>query len=156
MKRITAINNVLKIANKLKNINGLIGTPNADQEAYRVKRAYVFGSIVKGSLNPNDIDIAIEGLEVGLCAPCKGYGKHINNCRGTAKRDKRRLKNYGMNTPISTEIEALLYLKKGMKMVSLHIFHKDLALESDDYDIKKTKVMIYPRNDFIKMIDEVN
>lgn len=83
MKRETAIKNVNTIAARLKNISGLIGTPNTDHECFKVRAAYVFGSTVKGSINPNDL------------------------------------------------------------------VSSDSAIESDDYDIKQTKIMIYPRNDFL-------
>ena len=65
MKRATALKSLKKIVDRIHAVNGLLATPEASSEAFRIKRAWVFGSTVKGSESPGDLDILIDAESVG-------------------------------------------------------------------------------------------
>ena len=123
MKRQTSIRNAKSVAAAIKKCNGIIGTPEAVYDAFKIKAAWVFGSTIKGKENPNDTDILIEAYSVGRC-------RYHN-----AKRSKAR-SFYKMD---STEA-ALRHLRGSMKMVRFHF-------EKIDGSIAYPRVMIYPRMD---------
>lgn len=129
MKLTTALRYAHEISNRVKSVNGLLGTPMCNREAVRISRIWVFGSTVKGSQSPNDLDILIE---------CKAVGGFKTHSQG--KLDKWRLRSYGCKTAICAETEAFKWLTKGMKKVSRH----DTKYEATELDVK---VLIYPRND---------
>ena len=167
MKLQTAINHAQKIHDRLKALGGIIGTPDASYEAFKVKSVWVFGSTIKGKSNPIDLDIAVNGASVGRRAHCSQWARrHILNnglrkrdpegFRCTGKLDKQAFKRRGMSFVVDSRDEAVKYLKNGMRGVSVHLYGHDDALESKDYDIHSTKVMLYPRNDFIKLFESKN
>lgn len=129
MKLTTALRYANEISNRVKSVNGILCTPLCDRESVRISRIWVFGSTVKGSQSPNDLDILIE---------CKAVGGSRTYSQG--KIDKRKLRSYGYRTAICAETEALKWLTKGMKNVSRH----DTKYEAMEIDVK---VLIYPRND---------
>lgn len=132
MKLKTALAHAHEIARRVHAVNGLLATPLCEHEAARIRRIWVFGSTVKGSQNPNDLDILIDVQPVGR--------------RYTAKQstyDRAYRRRYGIRRAPSTENAALIWLTKGMKMVSRHT----LASEAADFDVK---VLIYPRNDLYR------
>ena len=55
MKLETALRHAAEIARRLESVNGLIPTPRGEREFYLVKKAWVFGSTIKGSDAPNDL-----------------------------------------------------------------------------------------------------
>lgn len=119
MKRSTALKNVKQLSDRLIKSKGALYNVRKERNPYLIINAYVFGSIVKGKENPNDIDILIE-----------------------QKYDKDS-PNYGLY--IFRVIESCLQrLKKGMHGVRFH----DVSIDGEFGDIKKTKVMIYPINKF--------
>lgn len=137
LKRSTALKNVAEIARRLNVINGNLSTPKHNHNYIRIKRAWVFGSVAKGSDAPNDIDIFIELYRVG-----KRYGAHEKY--SDRFLDKDYCRRYGIQVVKSAEIYAIQWLRKGMKNVSVHTVENDKVFE--DLDLK---ILIYPRNDFI-------
>lgn len=132
LKLKTALKNADEIARRIRSVNGLLATPLCDYEAVRISRVWVFGSTVKGSQNPNDLDLLIE---------CKRVGKRRTWKQG--KLDTRYMRSYGIRRAISAHDTAFMWMTKGMKMVSRH----DVESEGVDIDVK---VLIYPRNDLTK------
>jgi len=118
-----------EIARRVHSVNGLLATPLCGREAARISRIWVFGSTVKRSKAPNDLDILIEIKEVG------------RSRRWTqGKLDRQFHKATGMRVALSATHEALKWMTKGMKKVSRHTTHN----ESAELDVK---VLIYPRWD---------
>jgi hypothetical protein len=132
MKLETSLRNAQRIADRLHNLGGIVGTPDAEHVAFRIKRVWLFGSTVKGKLNPNDTDILIEGFEVG---EPRRYG--------TGGRLDKRYSYSGLKWVVSSKEEAYKTLRGKLKMVRLHPYEIDGTFE----DIPQTKVLIYPRND---------
>ena len=130
MKRETSIRNALKVAERIKRCNGLIGTPDASYEALRIKRAWLFGSTVKGKLNPGDTDILLECVAVGWF--------NLKN----AKLEPKGRRSSGYRYKLNAIDEGRYYLRSGLKMVRFH----DLHIDGNFGDIAKTKIMIYPKN----------
>jgi predicted nucleotidyltransferase len=132
MKRSTALRTARAVYERIRACNGIVGTPEADYAALRVKRAWLFGSTAKGSAEPGDVDIL---LEIMPCGPrrCVGRG---------AKLGRRWAERY-YNQPPNTKDIALRALRRGRKMVRFH----DVAVDGELGDIPETKVMIYPRWD---------
>lgn len=132
MKRATALRNAQRIRDRLKGLGGLVGTPACEHEAVLIKRAWVFGSTVKGSDSPGDLDILIEYANVGE--------------RRNARSGKVRLKDWicNLKTPVRSVDEAIIFLRAGMKKVSVHLYEND----GDLGDVPQTRQMIYPRCDF--------
>lgn len=130
MKRETSIRNALKVAERIKRCNGLIGTPDASYEALRIKRAWLFGSTVKGKLNPGDTDILLECYVVGWF--------NLEN----AKLEPKSRNSMGHRYALCALEEGRRYLRRGLKMVRFH----DLKIDGNFGDIAETKIMIYPKN----------
>ena len=122
---------------------GKIGTPGTSHEALRVKRAWVFGSTVKGSESPNDLDVLLEMHECGRIFWSKGSRKSKNRPFG-AKTDKRFFRAHRMFRAVACRNEGLLWLKGSLKRLSLH----DFAL---DGEIAIPRILIYPRNDLARV-----
>ena len=144
MKAKTAINNAMKIAERIKLLNGLIGTPGTGFECFRIKRAWVIGSTIKGKENPNDLDIILDAEECGrrfntvkLYRKCSKWPHYYG-----AKLHKEYLRRYGMYSPVSCEYEAHKYLRGWLKMARIH----DWKI---DHEAASQRIMIYPRNDLI-------
>lgn len=60
MKRTTATKHLATIVSRLEQCNGIFQTPKAYFSRHIIKKAWVFGSYIKGAENPNDLDILIE------------------------------------------------------------------------------------------------
>jgi hypothetical protein len=129
MKLATALRYANEVARRVQSVNGLLATPLCSHEAVRIKRIWVFGSTVKGSQAPNDLDLLIDLEEVG-----RRYSFR------RARVDRQYFRRYGCRRSPPARADALKWLTKGMKMVSRH------CLDSECADIDK-KVLIYPRND---------
>lgn len=139
MKLETALRNANRIAEKLRGLGGIISTPEGSHEAIRIKRAWVFGSTVKGSDSPHDLDVLLDVQVVGAYRPSKVKAIRGEKAPlGYAKTDKRYLRSTGIHTPIDSLKIATISLKKGMKMVSLH----QLTI---DGKIAFPRKMIYPK-----------
>ena len=135
MKLQTSIRNALKIAERIKRCNGLIGTPYTSHEALRIKRAWLFGSTAKGKLNPGDTDILLECYVVGRF--------NLKN----AKLEPKGRRSSGYRYKLNAIDEGRYYLRSGLKMVRFH----DLEIDGNLGDIAQTKIMIYPRIDLVNV-----
>lgn len=111
-------------------VNGLIATPQGEREAQLVSGMWVFGSTVKGSLNPNDLDVLIKFESVGELRSWEEVGCY----------DKECYRRYGYKFPRPSEDLARLWLTKGMRFVSIHRHSEENANFSLGH-----RVMIYPR-----------
>jgi predicted nucleotidyltransferase len=129
MKRETALRYAHEIARRVRSVNGLLATPLCNAEAVRFKRIWVFGSTVKGSAAPNDLDVLIE-------LAYAGRGRSWQQ----TKVNKDYLRRYGVRLAPSADDEALKWLTRGMRNVSRHTTLTD-EVQPD------VKVLIYPRND---------
>lgn len=129
MKLQTALRYASEVARRVHAVNGLLATPLCEYEAVRISRIWVFGSTIKGSQEPNDLDLLIE---------LRPVGRHRTWRQG--KLDKRSLRDYGYRVAISSEAYALMWLTKGMKKVSRHTTRSEAA----ELDVK---VLMYPRCD---------
>ena len=138
MKLKTSIRNALKIAERIKHCNGIIGTPEASHEALRITRAWIFGSTAKGKLHPNDTDILIESIEVGRF-----------NLKNAKKKPKSTMR-LGYRYSLNAHDVGYSYLRRGIKMVRFH----DIKIDGSIGDVAQTKIMIYPRNDLPKFCAE--
>lgn len=127
MKRVVALRYAEMIHRRLTSVNGLLATPLCDFEAVRFRRVWVFGSTVKGSQEPNDLDVLIELYAVGRCRTWQ---------QGAV--DKYEKRHSGLMCAKSAEREAYKWLTKGMRKVSRH------PLSIDEH-IAYPRVMIYPR-----------
>lgn len=107
----------------------MVATPLCESEAARISRIWVFGSTVKGSSAPNDLDLLIE---------MRAVGRRLNWRQ--ARVDKRYYRSCGIRVAPSCRHTALVWLSKGMRKVSRHLADE----EQIPIDVK---VMIYPRND---------
>lgn len=130
MKRTTALRYADEIAARVRSVNGLLATPLANREAVRISRVWVFGSTVKGSQAPNDLDLLIESKEVGRVRTWK-----------QGKLDRRFLHMFRTRRAISARDEAYKWLTKGMKKVSRHCSDAEKGIDL------RPLVMLYPRND---------
>lgn len=129
MRREVALRYADKVAQRLHSVNGVLATPLCGHEAVRFKRVWVFGSTVKGSVSPNDLDLLIDAEE---CGRQRSWEQ--------TRYDKEARRRYGYTVTVSAVDEALKWLTKGMKHVSRHI----AATERIPIDVK---VLLYPRND---------
>ncbi|WP_157657787.1 hypothetical protein [Burkholderia ubonensis] len=129
MKLETAHRYAREIHERVKRVNGLLGTPGCSSEAVRIRRIWVFGSTVKGSQAPNDLDILID-LE---CC-----GRHFMGSRNQAQVDKDYLRRHGIRRAVASRETCLKWLTAGMKKVSRHC----ADTETVEIDVK---VEIYPR-----------
>jgi hypothetical protein len=123
----TALRYAAEIARRLESVNGLIPTPRGCREFYLVKKAWVFGSTIKGSDAPNDLDVLLFAENAGARQQWKTVGL-----------DPSYFRAYGIRQPRRTRSEASMWLRKGMKMVSIH----DTESEATIFD---KKFEIYPR-----------
>ncbi len=129
MKLQTAIRYAETVAARVRRCGGIVATPLCNKEAVRISRIWVFGSTVKGSQEPNDLDLLIE---------MEPAGRNFN-WRQT-KLDKRYHRTYGTKRAPDCRERALIWLTQGMKKVSRHLYDE----EEVEIDVK---VLIYPRND---------
>ena len=129
MRRELAIRYARQVADRVHSVNGLLATPNCIRDAVRISRIWVFGSTVKGSDFPNDLDLLIEAREVGRTTGWK---------RGR-KLDKYQLRTHGCRLMPHGEREMLIWLTRGMKKVSRHMTYMETV---ETIDVKR---LIYPR-----------
>ena len=134
MKLATAQRYAREIHERLRAVNGLLATPLCENEAVRFSRVWVFGSTVKGSQTPNDLDLLIE---------CRPVGRH--RTLNQAPNDLRYLRQYGMPSLYSSKAHAFKWLTKGMKLVSRHDTDWEIAPLPE-------RVLIYPRFDLAQKI----
>lgn len=109
MKIETANRYIEEIAKRLVLVNGVIPTPRGEYECLLVKKAWVFGSTIKGSFAPNDLDILLFTETAGLKQKWESVGF-----------DPVQFRNYGIHVARSTRSEAGMWLRRGLKMVSIH------------------------------------
>lgn len=144
MKLEAAIGKAKIIAERITKANGLIGTPECSFEAYRIKRAWLFGSAAKGKENPRDVDILIEAREAGRPQRTQKNKRNVKDRRFNrtcnAKIDKQYYRSYGMVRGICTYKTAESFLRGNLKMVRFH------SLEIDG-EIAYPRILIYPRMD---------
>lgn len=137
MKNETAIRNANKLAKRIKLLTGIIMTPEGKHEYIRIRRAWIFGSTIKGKENPNDVDILVEYHRRGRL---KYTNKHRNEKRiQNCKTDKNYLRKYGSTVGLDSYHIALKYLTRNMKMIRIHDFRFD-------HRYAKPRIMIYPHN----------
>ena len=65
MKRETALRYAKELSEKMKECNGVIQTPGTSREAVKILKLWVFGSTVRGSQTPNNLDLLIHWEEMG-------------------------------------------------------------------------------------------
>lgn len=130
MKLAVALRYAEEVRRRIKSVNGLYATPLCQRECVSIRAVWVFGSTVKGSQEPNDLDILIDCREVG----------RVKNWKQSSL-DKRYLRNHGLRFPPGSTNDLLKWLTKGMKKVSRHLAHAEQGIDL------RPMVMIYPRND---------
>lgn len=130
MRKETALRYAAEITARVRRVNGLLATPLCDKEAVRIRRVWVFGSTVKGSAAPNDLDVLLDLAPVG---------RYRNWKQG--KLDRRRARAFGVRLALCSRDEAYKWLTKGMRKVSRHDYEAERGLHL--YPL----VLIYPRND---------
>lgn len=164
MKRETALKNIYKLIQRMKSINGVLSTPLEDVDYIKIKRAWLFGSVLKGSENPNDIDIFIElegYTEENRFFAISENPKYVKKSRRKLNRplkdgrvegfhggyrfDKNTplFKTYGMRFRISSSDTLIKWLRKHIPKVSIHYTYYDKVFHNVDQ-----KCLIYPRCDF--------
>lgn len=126
MKRATALRNAHRIAERVRGVNGILATPGCDRSAVRIKRVWIFGSTIKGSPAPNDLDVLIECVGIGL-SPA-----------GQRRCDREYKRRYGMRSSVSCFLELRRWLRCGMQKVSVHFLDIEGSLASP-------RALIYPR-----------
>lgn len=129
----TAIKYALEIRRRIRSVNGVLATPLCRFEAIRIARVWVFGSTVKGSQAPNDLDVLLD-------IRCAGRHRTWRQ----AKLSKRALRSCGVWLAPESDDEFLKWLTRGMRKVSRHVLSSEPSLEHD-LDVK---VLLYPRDDF--------
>jgi predicted nucleotidyltransferase len=123
-----AIRQATEIHIRLRTVGGVIQTPECGNTEYRVTRAFIFGSTIKGKANPNDLDLLIEGVYAGR-----------KQALPEAKVYPEYLRRYGWAVPLDAMWEAYKWLTHGMQHVSRHDFAVDGRLA-----MRAGAVMIYP------------
>lgn len=123
----TALKYAREISRRIHAVNGILATPRCNREAIKFRRAFVFGSTVKGKDKPNDLDVLIDMV---------ACGKSRNYRQGSL--DRRRARSMGIAVAPCSRDYALKWMTKGMKKVSRHIYEVDA-------EIIDIKVEIYPR-----------
>lgn len=91
------------IHERLKNIDGIFIGNNSDYKYNLVHNVWVFGSVAKGSKNPNDLDILCDYKELGMN---KKYSERIHT-------------------------QFFHFLTEGLRQISLHDFLVDNCLAKD-------------------------
>ena len=149
MKRSTALKNLDLIITRLHHVNGIIGTPKYNYDFVWIKRAWVFGSVAKGSESPNDLDIFIEVLnEPKKLKYYSNQFKHTD--RFTDKTSHgMRLKHAGIIKTKDAIDYAIKWLRQDTRKISVHVVGDDEIFSELDI-----KYLIYPRNDFKKLKDQ--
>jgi hypothetical protein len=129
MKLHTAIKYLKEIHRRVSEVGGVLVTPGHSYDSVIFEEIWVFGSTIKGSIEPNDLDILIR---------LKGNGEHRSLAKG-AIRDERYFRLTGYSYPMDSERTAYIWLTRNMRKVSRHHFEDEKGL---GIDVMK---MIYPR-----------
>lgn len=127
MKRSTAMRYCHEIHEKLTAIGGLLETPRGQRSHLQFLKVEVFGSTVKGTLEPNDLDLLIATEATG-----------VNRSWEEVGFDPAYLRATGVRIPRDSKEEAYKWLTKGMRNVSRH----DAAIEMIKID---KKIEIFPK-----------
>lgn len=164
MKRPAAIRNLNTVIKRLHSINGLLATPMHNHPFIKVRRAWVFGSVAKGKLEPNDVDVFVELVKPDIRKKYSRYdlndgtryddlGRKVKYSRmvngelyglhGGYLLDVPLWKDTGLCFAKSAEECFVIWLKKRMPKVSIHIVGND-----GSFDVLDTKYLVYPRCDF--------
>lgn len=153
MKRQTALKNLYKILQRIRSTNGIFATTMDDQPYSRIQRAWVFGSVLKGSESPNDIDIFIQfarynhpPAEKELKSRRKIFKHYMSNrLHGGYRPCKRNngWKNHRWHRLVRADEEFAIWLRKHIPKVSIHVVGEDRVFDRLD-----KKCLIYPRCDF--------
>lgn len=141
MKRTTAIRHAKEISANLRGLGGIIATPGCEHEAYKVDRLWVFGSTSKGAANPTDLDLLIQGREIGH----RGAIRDTHRSYFINGRFRRKLSGGRQYVPRSID-EAFMAIVGRRRMVRIHEI---------DYDgrIAWSRVMLYPRDETALLVD---
>lgn len=142
MKLDTAVRAAQAIADRLRSVNGIIGTHECQHTAYRITRLWLFGSAAKGKANPNDVDILFEGIPAGLFQLTNRHRRDYKrsdrmHMRIGAARDRKATYRF---VPKDSQRTALIFLRGNLKRISFHDFEVD-------GDLADGKILLYPRND---------
>lgn len=148
---------------RIKNINGIFATPHENDEYLKIKKVWLFGSLAKGSEDPNDVDIFIE-LHGFIPDSFERYDKVKSHERKFRRKKRRKIKGMSIiqyhgcfkldkksayyrefGVPkIVNSVESLRhYLSKSIPSASIHFVHDDLIFSELD-----VKHMLFPRCDF--------
>ena len=140
MKLSTSIKNAMIVADRIRSLSGIIETPEGQFSCVRIKRAWLFGSTARLKESPSDTDIILDINVTGYFQPTNSIAWRKRRCRNNSKTDKCFKRSTGINSPIDSKYIAFKYLRKNLKLVSLHSLDVDHEYATD-------KIMIYPRND---------
>lgn len=163
MKRSLAVKNLYRVLQRIKNINGIFATALHDHEFVKIKRVWLFGSLAKGSDDPNDIDIFIELLDYIPDSSIRHnvVESHIRKSQRKVRRtliNSKQLKLHGgfkinkksisykqlrICSPKNSVDSLAHYLSLSIPTASIHFVHDDLIFDKLD-----VKCMLFPRCDF--------
>jgi predicted nucleotidyltransferase len=129
MKLQTAIKHIHEIHRRVTEVQGRLETPLHSHDAVIFEEIWVFGSAIKGSAEPNDLDILIK---------MKMDGPYRSPREG-AILDERYARRTGCKMSICSDSAARKWLTRGMMKVSRHGFERERNLGID------AMKMIYPR-----------
>lgn len=131
MKRELAIRKLQRIIDKLYENDGVIETPGCSHPAMKIVNAWLFGSLLKGSENPGDVDILLEAKVIGEYRPWHVLGEY----------DREYYRRHGVKISRPTEYVYKKYLRQRIPLVSLH------DLFNDD-KVAHPRALIYPTLEF--------
>lgn len=150
MKRITALKNLVKILQRMHGINGIYNTPMEHDICCKIQRAWLFGSVLKGSKTPNDIDIFIEIVKFDT-PKHKETKSRKKTLRSYARlhggyrpcRRSRKWRTGKFHDRVDSRESFIIWLRKHIPNISIHIVGNDIT-----FDVLDDKCLIYPRCDF--------
>ncbi len=131
MKRELAIRRLQKVIDRINAVNGVFETPSARYPAARIVNVWLFGSLLKGSETPNDIDLLFEYEELG----------ELRTLAQTGVYDKDYYRSYGMKCTIDTWKVFGRELRKNIPMVRMHKLMVDGS-------VAYPRALIYPTLEF--------
>lgn len=126
MKIETANRYAVEIARRVREVNGLIPTPDCQHAFVKINKMWIFGSTVKGSCAPQDLDLLIDLEMDGKSRSWEDVGYDI-----------RYYRSYGIRVAKDSRAAALKWLTKGMRNVSRHCRDEELTV----FDVQ---VEVYP------------
>jgi predicted nucleotidyltransferase len=131
MKRDLALRRLQRIIDRINAVNGVFETPDARYPAVRLINVWLFGSLLKGSETPNDIDLLFEYEELG----------ELRTLKETGVYDKDYYRTYGMKCTIDTWKAFGQQLRKNIPMVRMHKLMVDGS-------VAYPRALIYPTLEF--------